>query len=272
MDASAYDRSDLIVLDEVGSTNIELLERAAAGAGHGTALRARVQTSGRGRRAHSWASPDGGLYLSILLRAAIPARVLPGLPIACGLGVLRALEEAGASGLSLKWPNDIVSADGKLGGILVEARANSSETIAVCGIGINYHAPRRIERVDGALPVSSLDDCLRASPLPGHDDLARSIRARVLETTDDWRGAIEQADADAAPLTGIVDAYNERLAYRGRCVRAVSPDGATIATGTFTGVDLGGCARLLTTAGKMASFDSVDASLRPVDAQAITTL
>ena len=80
MDASAYDRSDLIVLDEVGSTNIELLERAAAGAGHGTALRARVQTSGRGRRAHSWASPDGGLYLSILLARPSPRACCPDCP------------------------------------------------------------------------------------------------------------------------------------------------------------------------------------------------
>lgn len=76
---------DLIVLESVGSTNEELMSRARAGAPHGMAIRARTQTAGRGRRAHNWASPDGGLYLSILLRPDLAPTQLPGIPVALSL-------------------------------------------------------------------------------------------------------------------------------------------------------------------------------------------
>ncbi len=89
------------VLDEVGSTNAVLMERALAGAPHGTAIRARVQTAGRGRRTHNWASPEGGLYLSILVKPTVSDCALPGLPVAFGLGVVRALEGAGCRGIAL---------------------------------------------------------------------------------------------------------------------------------------------------------------------------
>lgn len=98
-----YDGFDAIeVLDEVDSTNEELMKRARAGAPEGTALRARVQQSGRGRRSHGWTSPEGGLYLSVLIKPEVPDRVLSGLPVACGIGVANALEQIGCEGVQLK--------------------------------------------------------------------------------------------------------------------------------------------------------------------------
>ena len=132
-----YDDFDAIeVLDEVDSTNEELMKRARAGAPEGTALRARVQQSGRGRRSHGWTSPEGGLYLSVLIKPKVPDRVLSGLPVACGIGVANALEQIGCEGVQLKWPNDVVTPKGKLGGILVELGRSSGEKLAVCGLGI----------------------------------------------------------------------------------------------------------------------------------------
>ena len=135
------------VLDEVGSTNAELMSRALAGAPHGAALRARVQTAGRGRRTHNWASPEGGLYLSILIKPSVPDRVLPGLPVAFALGVVHALVGIGCAGIKLKWPNDIICTRGKLGGILVELKHSMGEALAVCGLGAQHQGGSfRVER------------------------------------------------------------------------------------------------------------------------------
>ncbi|MFR3451546.1 MAG: hypothetical protein ACLTSX_08070 [Collinsella sp.] len=65
------------MVDEIGSTNAEMKRRGREGAPHGAALRARVQTAGRGQRTHVGASPAGGLYLSVLLRPDVSATALP---------------------------------------------------------------------------------------------------------------------------------------------------------------------------------------------------
>lgn len=263
MEASATLPSGLIVLDEVASTNQELLDRARAGAPHGTALRARVQRAGRGRRTHAWASPDGGLYLSILVRRPLPAAVLPGLPVVCALGVAEALEAVGVRDLRLKWPNDIVLPQGKLGGILVEARSASSETVAVCGIGINIHMPDAGARMPGALPITCLDSCLGTGHGVTPDALAVLIRARVLAVAKRWERAVADAQDRATPLTGIHEAYHERLAYLGEQVRAVAPDGTCAALGTFSGVDPWGRALIASKSGGTSAHDAAVVSLRP---------
>ena len=167
-----YDGFDAIeVLDEVDSTNEELMKRARAGAPEGTALRARVQQSGRGRRSHGWTSPEGGLYLSVLIKPEVPDRVLSGLPVACGIGVANALEQIGCEGVQLKWPNDVVTPRGKLGGILVELGRSSGEKLAVCGLGINYESIKMEWRDPNALPIAGLVDCMpEGSEAPSLDE------------------------------------------------------------------------------------------------------
>lgn len=110
------ERRRLVMLDEVGSTNDEALALGRSGAPHGTAVAARNQTAGRGRRGHVWESPRGNLYLSVVLRPAVGPARLPGLAAACGLGALSVSNEA-----QLKWPNDLMARGRKLAGILVEA-------------------------------------------------------------------------------------------------------------------------------------------------------
>jgi BirA family biotin operon repressor/biotin-[acetyl-CoA-carboxylase] ligase len=111
---------------------------AAEGAEQGTVVIAGEQTSGRGSRGRAWRSPPGGLWLSVLYRPGMPAGVeLLGLRV--GVAVAEAVEGV-ASGLSvaIKWPNDLMLDDRKLGGILCEARWQG-ETLGwiVSGIGIN---------------------------------------------------------------------------------------------------------------------------------------
>ena len=86
--------STMLALDTVPSTNDIAVDAGRAGAEHGWAVRASVQTAGRGRRGHSWTSPNGSLYLSIVLRPQVPMQMLMGLPAVTSLGVLDALERS----------------------------------------------------------------------------------------------------------------------------------------------------------------------------------
>jgi BirA family biotin operon repressor/biotin-[acetyl-CoA-carboxylase] ligase len=111
---------------------------AADGADAGTVVVAGEQTGGRGSRGRGWQSPPGGLWLSALFRPRVSAGVeLFGLRI--GLAVADAVEALGPDvPVHIKWPNDLMVGDRKLGGILCEARWQG-ESIAwvVAGVGIN---------------------------------------------------------------------------------------------------------------------------------------
>lgn len=266
MGESQYDDLGAIeVLGEVDSTNEELMKRARGGAPHGAALRARVQRSGRGRRSHGWTSPEGGLYLSVLIKPSVPDRVLSGLPIACGIGAVHALEEFGCEDVQLKWPNDIVTPKGKLGGILVELGRSSGERLAVCGLGINGTSINMEWRDPSALPIAGLVDCLPAgAEPPSLDALARSIRTSVLDAVDMWAEGIEKAGAAAAPLTGIKDIYNGLLAYAGQRVYVSAPDGSVSENGTLRGIDSWGRALVELSDGSVREYDASRVSLRPV--------
>ncbi len=98
------------------------------------------QVSGRGRAANTWhAQPGAGLTLSLLVQSKINAEFSGLLPIAAGLAVSEAMQLLSIT-VGLKWPNDIMFADKKIGGILCESRINNnSVTGAVIGIGLNIN-------------------------------------------------------------------------------------------------------------------------------------
>ena len=263
-EAHANEYGTIIVLDEVDSTNEELMKRAREGAPQGTALRARLQHAGRGRRSHGWTSPEGGLYLSVLLKPHVPDRVLPGIPVACGLGVVNALETLGCNDIKLKWPNDVVCERGKLGGILVELSRVSGETNVVFGLGLNIEAIKMDWRDPAALPIAGLADCLPDDRvIPPLDELAAMIRDSVLDAIELWTEGIEAAGASAASLTGIKAAYNELLAYKGTGVHVSSPDGKISENGTLEGVDVWGRALVELPNGDVVAYDSSRVSMRP---------
>jgi BirA family transcriptional regulator, biotin operon repressor / biotin---[acetyl-CoA-carboxylase] ligase len=124
-----------------GSTNTDALEAARAGAPHGSVYFADEQRAGRGRGDHGWHSAAGqGLYVSVLLRPALPAARLPLLPLAAGLAAADAIHAASGLTADLRWPNDMLIGERKCGGILAESRIEGSVVaFAVVGIGINVH-------------------------------------------------------------------------------------------------------------------------------------
>ena len=139
------------------STNTDALEAARASGPHGSVYFADEQLAGRGRGDHAWLSAAGqGLYVSILLRSAIPAARLPLLPLAAGLAAANAIRETTGLTVDLRWPNDLLIGSRKVGGILVESKIETNlVAYAVVGIGINVHQRGFPENL--ATPATSLD-------------------------------------------------------------------------------------------------------------------
>lgn len=139
----------VIFEDCVGSTSTALKELAGSGAAHGTVLIARRQTGGRGRLGRSFESPAGGLYMSVLLRTALPPeRTVTVTPLAA-IAVCRAVETLCGLTPEIKWPNDVQLSGKKLCGILTEMSAENAGARLVLGIGVNLNT--RLEDFSPAL-------------------------------------------------------------------------------------------------------------------------
>lgn len=137
--------------DSIGSTNTHAKQLAHEGAPQGTVVLADTQTGGRGRMGRSFLSPAGsGIYLSMILRPDCVAGELMHLTCAAGVAVCDAVEEVCGVRPGIKWINDLVLGEKKLGGILTELSVNNNglADYAVVGIGINIsHTPPAVKEM-----------------------------------------------------------------------------------------------------------------------------
>lgn len=127
--------------DVIGSTNTEAKRLAQEGAPHGTVLLAHRQTGGRGRMGRSFSSPAGqGIYMSVILRPGCTAAELMHLTCAVAVAMCDAVEQVSGFRPRIKWINDLLAKDKKLGGILTELSLiprTDRVDFAIVGIGIN---------------------------------------------------------------------------------------------------------------------------------------
>ncbi len=175
----------IVSLAETDSTMDALHALAQGGAPAGTAVVAEAQAAGRGSRGRAWSSPRGGLWLSVLGRPATAG--LEVLSLRAGLAVAELLARLGAGRrLALKWPNDLMLDDRKVGGILCEARwQGSAPAWVVIGIGLNVTNVAPVELAAIATHLAT------ACP----DLTAPALLSPVIE-------ALRGVDAAAGPLTG----------------------------------------------------------------------
>ena len=172
---------DIEVVPQAASSNTLLLQRARLEAAHegvssGSVLAVELQTAGRGRVGRTWHSTMGcTLTFSLLWRFDCGLNALSGLSLAVGVAIARALELFGAQGVLLKWPNDILTRQGKLGGVLIETQGDMlGPSTVVIGIGLNCTLPANLTRqIDQ--PASALDEVCRNMP-PRNQLLAAVLR------------------------------------------------------------------------------------------------
>ena len=125
------------VFDELDSTNATAKELAKKGAQEGTVVIARTQTHGRGRFDRRWESPEGGVYLSLVLRPQVPLEKTSLLSFLAALAVAKTIATYGVQA-TIKWPNDVRVNGKKIAGILLESEGGgSTSTYVVVGIGMN---------------------------------------------------------------------------------------------------------------------------------------
>jgi BirA family biotin operon repressor/biotin-[acetyl-CoA-carboxylase] ligase len=136
-------RENIHYFDSIDSTNTRAKQLSSQGAPQGTILIADTQTGGRGRMGRSFESPKGtGIYLSVILRPRCAAEKLMHLTCAVGVAVCDAVEAVCGVRPRIKWINDLILGNKKLGGILTELSLDNlgSVSYAVIGIGINVGA------------------------------------------------------------------------------------------------------------------------------------
>ena len=131
----------LFVFDALPSTNTFALEIARNPTPQGTVVLADRQTAGRGRLQRSWFSPpNANIYGSLILSFTGHFQCLGWVPLMAGTAIAQAIEDSTTINITLKWPNDILIDEQKIGGILCESfKQDSTKTCVVIGFGINVN-------------------------------------------------------------------------------------------------------------------------------------
>jgi len=243
----------LETLWSIGSTNSALLARAGPRNGATEVLLAEYQTAGRGRRGRAWLAPPGGaicLSLSWTFREVPPD--LGALGLVIGVCALRALKELGVASARLKWPNDLLLGERKLGGVLIDLRAESAgPAYVVVGIGLNVALGEELLRKIAAAGLPATD-------LAGAG-LGASARNRIAA---ELIGACVRglAEFEREGLRPFIEEWRSADALRGRPVEVKAVEGAP-AHGLARGIDLHGALMVETPEG-LRRFISGDVTVR----------
>jgi BirA family transcriptional regulator, biotin operon repressor / biotin---[acetyl-CoA-carboxylase] ligase len=206
--------------DRLDSTNREAVALGQAGVEHGTLVLADGQTAGRGRMARAWFSPPGvNVYASLVIRTSVDAPRLAAwlswLPLMAALAAAEAIERTGGGSMAVKWPNDLLFGERKVGGILCESGATSDAgPFQVIGIGINVNGAR----TDFPEEFRNIATTIR-------HEIGRAIDRNHLVAQ--WLEELESC-LDEFLVRGterIALAYRRRCATIGKTVKAVLADG-----------------------------------------------
>ena len=207
------------VTEVTGSTNADLLARAADGSPEGLVLAAEQQHAGRGRLGRTWTSPPrAALTFSVLLRPAVPRARLGWLPLLAGVAVAAAVRAATGLDAQLKWPNDVLVGTAKLAGILAEAAGEA----VVVGIGLNVSTEPAVPPPGpGGLPATSL--AIEGAATTDRAALLAAILAGLERRYRAW----DQVFGDPE-RSGLRAEYTRLCATLGRRVRVELPGGRVL--------------------------------------------
>lgn len=259
-----------LIYEETESTNIVVKRAIEDGEAEGLVVRAWRQTGAYGRRGNAWSSPEGGLYLSVLLRPEAPVERLSTLPLVAGLAVRDALASLVTSDqarrIKVKWPNDVVVEPSREEELLFAEAAHDGAPVkklvgvsselhrgGLClGIGVNVEPPLTPLKVAGRNLPAYLSDlgfgfiCDRRSSI---DAVAQAVLAELDAAYERWL---------SEGFASRVAEYDERSFLRGRFVE-ITGAGAECPAGEVTGVDEHGRLLLLREDGTVMAVVSGEA-------------
>lgn len=207
----------LIRLTEVGSTN-DYAREIAEEVPEGIVVVAGRQSSGRGRKGRTWASPEGGLWMTVILKPRVSPEHVPKLVFVGALAVVDALSHYEIPA-EIKWPNDVLVNGRKIAGILSECRLNS---FALLGIGLN---------VNNEVPEELRETAVSMGELLGLQLDLDEVLKGVLRALSYWYSLFK-----SGRHYEILDAVRRRSAIIGKRVRVIE-DGEAVMEGTAVDID-----------------------------------
>jgi BirA family biotin operon repressor/biotin-[acetyl-CoA-carboxylase] ligase len=215
----------VLYLSRAGSTNDVAHERAA-GAAEGLLVVADEQTAGRGRLDRTWWAPPGAsLLMSLLLRPPLSARQAGQLPMCLGLAAVAGIAQVAGVRAALKWPNDIVWAGRKLGGMLTELRLRGEQLdYVVLGLGVNVNL---MFGPGGAAPAELWATAASLQMAAGRPVARVALLAAILQSCERWYDRLLAGEP-------VHEAWAAQLDTVGREVQVARPAG--LLHGVATGV------------------------------------
>jgi len=269
----------LLITEDTASTNDDAKLLADENLlGHGAVLLSRTQSRGKGRLGRRWASPRGGVFMSIILQPDLPPAQVPGLSLAVGYSVARALRESFDLDAKIKWPNDVLVSGRKICGVLCEMKAEQDRVhYVVAGIGVNANL-----RPDD-FPPEVKDTATSLAAELGHNVDQDLVVASILNYFEPvYEEYVQRGLTDlAGHITSVAAYLGERVVVHNRTLGpgsqgpeaarlhatgSVSPQIVSTETGqegVFVGIDESG-RLLLDMDGVTKAFDVGDVSLRSV--------
>ena len=243
-------RPKILRFESLPSTNTELARRASEGAEEGLSIVADEQTAGRGRLQRTWSSPKGaGLYFSILLRPTIAQDRWPLITFMASLAVGDALHDGAGVTTDIKWPNDLLSGERKICGILAEAVETPAGRAVIVGIGINLTAD--------AYPRELAEVATSVAEAAGRQPERETILAALQNALARWYSLLHEPDG----LAKIVAAWASRSSYAsGKLVTVANGD--EVWQGITCGIEDDGALRLETETDGIRLVRAGDVSIR----------
>src|SRR5690606_13617378 len=211
-------------MTSVDSTNRLLRTLAEDGAPEGAVVVADAQTAGRGRRGRGWVSaPGAGIWMSVLLRPRLDPRRAGLLTLMTAVAVREAVDTAAGVETRIKWPNDLLLGDRKLGGILIEAAAGAgSLRYAIVGIGLNVRPPA------GGFPPEAGPAAGTLAEAAGREPSRPELTAALCRSLARWYRRLTAGDE-----AGVLDAWRRGASWLwGRRVAVHTGPGG----GSFAGI------------------------------------
>ena len=241
--------SDIEILFETESTNQYLSERAGHSSCSGKVVLAEYQSHGRGRRGNQWLSPLGsGICFSLAWRADNSYASLGLLSLFVGVVVARTLTQLGVKDVGLKWPNDILVNQQKLGGILVEMQGEANGPVdMIIGVGINYDIPVTLVN-EVEQPITDITRNMTTTI--SRNEIAAALISQLLAllaTTNEEQHAT------------LLEEWRRLDCYKDRTANLLLP-GSTV-SGRIKGIDNDGCL-LISVNGKVQRYMCGELSVR----------